>query len=83
MPSLGSGEILVVALVALLVLGPERLPEAIRGVAKFIGQLRSTANSFSNELREALDEAVEVEARERGRRTDAAASEERASPDGD
>ena len=37
---MGFGEILLIALVALIVLGPERLPEAARTIGKGISEVR-------------------------------------------
>lgn len=40
----------MIAIVALVVLGPERLPHAIRSVAKFVSAAKSMANSVKDEL---------------------------------
>lgn len=40
MLNLGTGEIVLIAVVALLVLGPARLPELARGIGKFIREFR-------------------------------------------
>ena len=44
----------MLAVVALVVLGPERLPAAARTLGRFMGQLRSMSSSFQSEVREAL-----------------------------
>ncbi len=49
-------EILVLLVVALVVLGPERLPEVLRTVAKILRELRSASNEVMRELTEALDD---------------------------
>ena len=54
--NVGGGEILVIALLALIVLGPQRLPGAARQVGKALGELRRMSNSFQSELKGALDE---------------------------
>lgn len=54
--NVGGGEILVIALLALIVLGPQRLPGAARQVGKAMGELRRMSNSFQSELKGALDE---------------------------
>ncbi len=38
--NIGSGELILIAVVALLVLGPSRLPEFARGISKFIREFR-------------------------------------------
>ena len=38
--NIGTGEIVVIAVVALLVLGPKRLPELARGIGKFLREFR-------------------------------------------
>jgi len=53
---LGIVEILVLLVVALVVLGPERLPEVLRTVAKILRELRSASNEVVRELTEALDD---------------------------
>ena len=53
--NIGGGEILVILLVALIVLGPQRLPDAARQVGKVLGDLRRMSSSFQQELRSAID----------------------------
>jgi sec-independent protein translocase protein TatB len=53
--NIGGGEFLVIALIALIVLGPQRLPEAARQVGKAMGDLRRMSSGFQEELRGALD----------------------------
>lgn len=47
-------ELTVIALVAVVVLGPERLPEIARQAAHFIQKARTLANSARDELRTEL-----------------------------
>lgn len=47
---IGFGELLVCAIVALLVLGPERLPGAVRTVGRWVGRARHTVNHFSEQI---------------------------------
>ena len=53
MGNLGGGEMLVILLVALIVLGPTKLPPAVRQVGKFVGEIRRIGQGFQQELREA------------------------------
>lgn len=57
MGSIGGGEILVVLLVALIVLGPTRLPQAARQMGRAIGEFRRVTAGFQAELRDSLDAA--------------------------
>jgi sec-independent protein translocase protein TatB len=47
---MGFTELLVIGVVALLVLGPERLPGAVRSSSKKLSQLKSMFNSLKEEL---------------------------------
>ena len=57
----GFSELLLIALIALIVLGPKRLPEAARAAGRWVGRLRrfisEVKRDFDQELRgEELDE---------------------------
>jgi sec-independent protein translocase protein TatB len=54
--NVGGGELLVILLVALIVLGPQRLPEAARTIGKVMGDLRKVSSGFQNEMRSAMNE---------------------------
>ncbi|KGK10011.1 Sec-independent protein translocase protein TatB [Vibrio navarrensis] len=47
---IGFWELVLISVVGLVVLGPERLPHAIRSVSRFVGAARSMANSVKDEL---------------------------------
>ena len=69
MGNLGGGEILVILLVGLLVLGPQRLPAVGRQVGRVITEIRRMSSGFQEEFRAALDNPLgEAEARARGAR---------------
>lgn len=51
----GFSEMLLVALVALLVLGPERLPKVAREAALWLGKARSVINSAKADIKRELD----------------------------
>jgi sec-independent protein translocase protein TatB len=55
--NVGGGELLVILLVALIVLGPSRMPEAARTVGKVVGEIRRISTGFQREIREAFDES--------------------------
>lgn len=55
--NIGGGELLVILLVALLVLGPTKLPGAVREAGKWLGELRQMSSGFQSEVRRAFDEA--------------------------
>jgi sec-independent protein translocase protein TatB len=58
MGTLGGGEILVILLVALIVLGPQRLPDAAKSVGKAMAELRRMTTGFQNEIRSAVDDVT-------------------------
>lgn len=49
-------ELLVILAVGLIVLGPERLPQAARQVGRVTAELRRMASGFNAEMRDALAE---------------------------
>ena len=55
MGSIGGAEILIVLLVALIVLGPQRLPQAARQLGRAIGEFRRMTAGFQAELRDTLN----------------------------
>ncbi len=53
--SLGPAEILVILVVALIVLGPTRLPEAGRQVGKALAEVRRWSSDVKSEIRDAVE----------------------------
>jgi sec-independent protein translocase protein TatB len=49
-----------VAIIALVVLGPHRLPHAARNLGRFMAQLRHMSSSFQDEVRGSLAEPVDA-----------------------
>jgi len=47
---IGFSELVLTSVVGLVVLGPERLPSAVRGVARFIRNAKKIANGLKSEL---------------------------------
>lgn len=66
--NLSGSEIVVILLLALVVLGPEKLPDAIRRFGRTYGELRKMSRGFQNEFKQAFDEPVR-ELRETARLT--------------
>jgi sec-independent protein translocase protein TatB len=56
--NLQGSEIIVILLLALVVLGPEKLPDAIRKFSQTYGELKKMGNGFQSELKSALDEPM-------------------------
>lgn len=67
MLNIGGGELLVILIVGLVVLGPAKLPEVARYVGRMTRELRRLSGTFQAEMQSALDEPVEELARERGK----------------
>ena len=56
MPSLGPAEILVVLVIALLVFGPNKMPEIARQVGKGFREFRRVQQHLKSELRDVVSE---------------------------
>jgi sec-independent protein translocase protein TatB len=54
---IGWTELIVVACVAILVVGPKELPRMLRGIGKTMGNLRRMAGDFQRQFDDALKEA--------------------------
>ncbi len=52
--NIGGGEVLVVLLVAMVVLGPERLPKAARDIGRAIAEFRRLTSGVQSDLRDAM-----------------------------
>ncbi|HEY3810155.1 MAG TPA: twin-arginine translocase TatA/TatE family subunit [Acidimicrobiales bacterium] len=53
-------KLLLVGLIALVVLGPHRLPQAARTLGRVVAELRRMSSSFQEEVRGALAEPTEA-----------------------
>ena len=60
MPQIGPLEIFVVAAVALIVFGPQKLPEIARTVGRFVSEARRVAAEVKSEFDAGLDDEDEV-----------------------
>lgn len=56
MLNIGPGEILVIALIALIVVGPEQLPSVLRRIGKTAGSLRHMADGLKKDFMSGMDE---------------------------
>lgn len=68
MLNIGPGELLAICVLALIVLGPEKLPQTLRTVGRVTGELRRMSSGFQNEMRSAMyfeDEEDTLEGRRR------------------
>lgn len=53
--NVGGPEILVILLVALVILGPEQLPKAMRTFGNVMAEVRKVSGGFQAEMRKAID----------------------------
>ena len=56
MGNIGGPELLVILIVALLVLGPNRLPQAARSMGKAMAEFRRVTGGLQNEVRDAMSQ---------------------------
>lgn len=70
--NVGGMELVVIALVALLVLGPDKLPGAIRQFGTVVGELRRMSSGFQTDLRGALADAERDAETKAAKKADAA-----------
>jgi sec-independent protein translocase protein TatB len=54
---IGWGELLVIGIVALIVIGPKELPTVLRTVGQWMGKVRRMASEFQGQFQEAMREA--------------------------
>jgi sec-independent protein translocase protein TatB len=56
--NLSGSEIVFLLLLALIVLGPEKLPDAVRKFGKAYAEIKKMSSGFQSELKSALDEPM-------------------------
>ncbi len=62
---IGTGELLLILVIALIVLGPERMPRMARDIGRVVGELRRTSDELREEFMNAdklINKAVDVTA---------------------
>ena len=60
---IGTGELLLILVVALIVLGPERMPRVARDIGKVVGDLRRTSDELREEFLNAdraINKAIDI-----------------------
>jgi sec-independent protein translocase protein TatB len=56
--NLSGSEIVIILLLALVVLGPEKLPDFLRRAGRTYAELKKLGNNFQSEMRSVLDEPI-------------------------
>lgn len=56
MPQIGPLEIFIVAAIALIVFGPQKLPELARSIGRFLSDMRRVADEMRSEFASGLDD---------------------------
>jgi sec-independent protein translocase protein TatB len=81
---IGTTELVVILIVALLVLGPKKLPEIARSLGKTLGEFRRVTTDVKRTIEMEADQEEEIRAKKRIRREMAQkASKESPSPEQD
>ncbi|MEO1927706.1 MAG: Sec-independent protein translocase protein TatB [Nautiliaceae bacterium] len=55
MPDLGFSEILFIAIIAIIVLGPEKLPDAMVQIGRFIGKIKRMWKDATADIRKEIE----------------------------
>lgn len=74
--NVGGMELIVIGLLALIVLGPDKLPGALRQLGSVMGELRRISQGFQTDLKSAIADAereADAEKKAAGKASDAAA----------
>lgn len=54
--NIGFWEMVVLAAIALVVVGPEKLPGLARNIGRFVNDLKRTTNTIASDITDAVDE---------------------------
>jgi sec-independent protein translocase protein TatA len=72
--SIGTGELLIIFLVALLLFGPKRLPEVARMLGRITNQLQRAAREFQDRVEHLDEEKIGADAPHKGEGKDSGTS---------
>lgn len=64
--NIGGGEIVVIAFLALVVLGPDRIPEMARGAGRLINKVRSMSSDLTGDMADVMNDPSMQPIRELG-----------------
>ena len=62
----GMPELIIILVLALVVFGPQKLPELARTMGKALAELQRTANDFKRSIEEEAERSREVENKDNG-----------------
>lgn len=54
---IGFSELMLLAVIAIIVVGPEELPAMLRTVGRYVGQIKRVADDFRNQFNEAIKDS--------------------------
>jgi sec-independent protein translocase protein TatB len=63
--NIGFTEMIVIAALALILIGPKQLPEVARTIGRLLNELKRSAGNFTDEIKAQVDLDVEEELRKR------------------
>lgn len=61
MINIGPAELLAICAIALIVLGPDKLPQALRTLGRVMAELRRISTGFQEDIRHAIDDTLQDE----------------------
>ena len=73
--NVGGPEFLIIVLVALVILGPQQLPKAMRTFGNVMAEVRKVSSSFQAEMRNAMDTVADTTGTEKPQSGTMAAAE--------
>ncbi|MGC7847708.1 twin-arginine translocase TatA/TatE family subunit [Desulforudis sp. 1088] len=67
-PRIGMPELIIILVVALIIFGPGKLPEAGKALGRTIKEFRKSSRDLVDEAQEAIQDAEEVKAADSGKK---------------